>query len=381
MDSLISQLREQVSRPVEAARGLPNACYTDPAFFRFEQRRLFARHWTAVGVGAEIPNPGDVKPVSVAGQPVILVRGRDGALRGFHNVCSHRGMTLVTQPCNGQAVLRCPYHSWAYGLDGALKATPFVGGAGQNSHPDFSKADKGLKPVRVGVFWDIVFVDLSGEAPALEEWMRPVAERWHYYDASRMRHGAAEDSTGQFTLQANWKLAMENFCESYHLPWIHPGLNSYSRLEDHYHIFGSSFAGQGSRKYSPVESGNGHFPQLTGLPPEAVSGAEYLAVFPNLWLGAQCDHFYAVILDPVAPDRVVETMHLYYVGEEAAQASGYAPLREQNKRLWSQVFLEDVGVVEGMQRGRASPAFDGGCFSPAMDTPTLHFHRLVAAGL
>ena len=74
-------------------------------------------------------------------------------------------------------------------------------------------------------------------------------------------------------------------------------------------------------------------------------------------------------------------MHLYYVGEEAAQASGYAPLREQNKRLWSQVFLEDVGVVEGMQRGRASPAFDGGCFSPVMDTPTLHFHRLVAAGL
>ena len=381
MDSLLDQLREQVSRPVETARGLPNPCYTDPAFFRHEQERLFARHWTAVAVGAEIPDPGDVKPVTVAGQPVILVRGRDGAVRGFHNVCSHRGMTLVTEPCRGQQVLRCPYHSWAYALDGTLKATPFVGGPGQNSHPDFGKADKGLKPVRVGLFWDIVFVDLSGAAPALDEWMRPVAERWHYYDAGRMRHGAPEDSVGRFTLQANWKLAMENFCESYHLPWIHPGLNSYSRLEDHYHIFGPAFAGQGSRKYAPLVSGNGAFPQLEGLPPEAVSGAEYLAVFPNLWLGAQCDHFYVVILEALAPDRVVETMHLYYVGEEAARSAAFAPLREQNKRLWSQVFLEDVGVVEGMQRGRASPAFDGGCFSPVMDTPTLHFHRLVAAAL
>lgn len=381
MDSFLTQLREQVSRPVEAARGLPNACYTDPAFFRHEQQRLFARHWTAVAVGAEIPNPGDMKPVTLAGLPILLVRGRDGEIRGFHNVCSHRGMTLVTEPCHGQPAIRCPYHSWAYALDGALKATPFVGGPQQNNHPDFSKADKGLKPVRVGVFWDIVFAVLSGEAPPIETWMKPVSDRWSYYDAGAMTRGNPADSVGQFTLQANWKLAMENFCEAYHLPWIHPGLNSYSRLEDHYHIFGETFAGQGSRKYAPVESGNGTFPQLPGLPPDAVSGAEYLAVFPNLWLGAQCDHFYVVILDPAAPDRVVETMHLYYLGEAAAAGADFAALREKNRRLWSQVFLEDVGVVEGMQRGRASPAFDGGCFSPVMDTPTLHFHRLVAAAL
>ena len=381
LTQLVADARKRLDLPVHLARGLPNACYTDHDFFRLEQERIFGRHWTAVGVGAEIPNPGDVKPVEVAGRPVLLVRDKAGAVRAFHNVCSHRGMTLYDKPCQGQAALRCPYHSWAYGLDGKLRATPYVGGPHQNSHPDFDKSDKGLKPVRVAMQWDIVFVDLSGQAPELSAWLAPIAERWAGYDLSQMRHGALADSTGRFELKANWKLAMENFCESYHLPWIHPGLNSYSRLEDHYHIFGEHlFAGQGSTKYAPVQSGNGVFPTFPGIAPERAAHAEYLAVLPNFWLGLQIDHFYVVILDAVAPDRVVETMHLYYLGD-AATDDTYGSLRQRNSELWSQVFLEDVGVVEGMQRGRRSPAFDGGAFSPAMDTPTLHFHRMVAGAL
>lgn len=381
LSQLIAQTRDQLALPVHEARGMPSAFYTDSEFFRLEQERLFARHWTAVAVGAEIPAPGDVKPIEVAGRPLLLVRGRDGEIRAFHNVCSHRGMTLVEAPCRGLAVLRCPYHSWAYGLDGRLRATPFVGGPHENSHPDFDRADKGLKPVRVATQWDIVFVDLSGEAPELASLLAPIAERWAAYDLSLVRHGTLADSTGRFELKANWKLAMENFCESYHLPWVHPGLNSYSRLEDHYHIFGDDlFAGQGSTKYAPVQSGNGVFPIFPGIPEERSHYAEYLAVLPNLWLGLQIDHFYVVILDAVAPDRVVETMHLYYLGD-AATDPAFQPLREQNQKLWSQVFQEDVGVVQGMQRGRRSPAFDGGRFSPVMDTPTLHFHRMVAAAL
>jgi len=381
LSQLVERTRRQLALPVHEARGLPNAFYTDAEVFRLEQERLFARHWTAVAVGAELPSPGDVKPVEIAGRPVLLVRGRDGTIAAFHNVCSHRGMTLYQAPCSGQAVLRCPYHSWAYGLDGRLRATPFVGGPQQNSHPDFDRADKGLKPVRVAVQWDIVFVDLSGEAPELAEWLAPIGRRWAGYDLSLLRHGALADSTGRFELKANWKLAMENFCESYHLPWVHPGLNSYSRLEDHYHIFGEGlFAGQGSTKYTPVQSGNGVFPVFPGIPAAEREQAEYLAVLPNFWLGRQIDHFYVVILEAPAPDRVVETMHLYYL-DDAATDPAYEALRQRNKELWTQVFLEDVGVVEGMQRGRRSPAFDGGAFSPAMDTPTLHFHRLVAGAL
>ncbi len=381
LDRLIAETRQRLERPVNLARGLPNACYTADDFWRLEQERLFARTWSAVAVGAELPQPGDVKPVEVAGRPLLLVRGKDGQVRAFHNVCSHRGMTLYDKPCSGQAALRCPYHSWAYALDGRLKATPFLGGPKQSSHPDFDRADKGLKPVRCAIQWDIVFVDLSGSAPDLTSHLAPIAARWAEYDLSLLRHGELGDSTSSFELKANWKLAMENFCESYHLPWVHPALNSYSKLEDHYHIFGGSlFAGQGSRKYAPLETGNGKFPTFPGVPAERQHLAEYLAVFPNFWLGVQCDHFYVVILESPAPDRVVETLHLYYIGEIAADPA-FQPLREQNLRLWNQVFQEDVGVVEGMQRGRRSPAFDGGCFSPVMDTPTLHFHRLVADAL
>src|SRR3546814_5420797 len=119
-----------------------------------------------------------------------------------------------------------------YALDGSLKATPFIGGPGTSTCEGFDKAGHGLKPVRSAVWADAVFVDLSGQAPAFADFIAPIAQRWADFDFTRLRHGGA-DSSFSIEVGCNWKLAVENYCEAYHLPWIHPALNSYSRSEEH----------------------------------------------------------------------------------------------------------------------------------------------------
>jgi choline monooxygenase len=319
-----------------------------------------------------------VRPVDLLGLPLLFLRYKAGAIRVFHNVCSHRGMQPVAAPCNVKTVLRCPYHGWAYGLDGALHATPNFGGVGHHKVDGFDRKAHGLKAVRSAVWFDLIFVNLSGDAQPFEEHIAPLADRWRAFDAGLLRHGGP-DSSLELDVRCNWKLAVENNCDAGHLPWIHPGLNSYSRLEDHYNIEQDGlYAGPGSTVYRPTLAGGGTFPRFPSLPEHWKDRAEYVALFPNVLLGIHGDHFFAVWIEPLAPDRSLEHFEIYYVGEEPL-GDDYADLRVANAAQWRTVFLEDVMAVEGMQRGRASPAFDGGLFSPVMDTPTHCFHRWVAS--
>ncbi len=372
---------QRVLQPIGEARGLPNAAYTSEAFAAVERDGVLARGWTCIGVGAWVPRPGDLRPLQLMGLPLLLLRDRDGALRVFHNVCSHRGLRLVSAPCRARGLIRCPYHSWSYALDGSLKATPSIGGPGSNSCAGFDRSKHGLKPVRVAQWCDAVFADLSGEAPPFEDFIAPLAARWRAFDPQRLRHGG-DDSRFSIELACNWKLAVENYCEAYHLPWIHPALNQYSRLEDHYPIAeAGQMAGQGSTAYRPSLSADGRaFPIHPGLPAQWDGAAEYLALFPNVLFGVHADHFFTVVLEPLGPARTREHFEIYYF-DEAALGDACADLRAANTRQWQTVFEEDRGVVEGMQAGRASPAFDGGAFSPAMDGATHCFHRWMAAAL
>jgi choline monooxygenase len=179
-------------------------------------------------------------------------------------------------------------------------------------------------------------------------------------------------------VQCNWKLAVENYCEAYHLPWVHPSLNKYSRLEDHYNIMvADNFAGQGSYAYNLADVAGTRLPKFPAWPGDKQRQAEYIAFYPNVLLGIQADHAFALMLEPVSQQRTVEHLRVYYVGDEAA-GDEYAANRTATLESWRVVFSEDISAVEGMQRGRLSSAFKGGVFSPVMDTPTHHFHRWVA---
>lgn len=365
-----------VRRPLGLANGLPNAHYIDPALFDEERRAVLFDNWAGLAVGSDVPDIGDAKPLTFLGMPLLLVRDRAGAVRVFQNICRHRGMILVDAPRKIEGAIRCPYHSWCYSTDGKLVSTPHVGGPGHNTVDGIDRAALGLIEVRSHIWRDVVWINVSGTALPFEQANADLIARWAEFDKP-LHHGGA-DSRFELAINCNWKLAVENYCESYHLPWVHPGLNSYSRLEDHYHIEQAGrFSGQGTLVYRQLASEDGNvFPDFDGLSAKWDTAAEYVTAYPNVLLGVHRDHAFAIILVPEGPERTVEHIHLYYAREKTDPE-----LRARNTSQWKEVFEEDIFVVEGMQRGRHAVGFDGGRFSPAMDGPTHMFHDWVAAQL
>ena len=371
-----------VCKPIEAARGLPNQTYLSADIFTHERDQLMGQGWAAIGFASDLLQSGYVKPVNFMGLPLIMVRDREDEIRVFHNVCSHRGMILVQEEGPVKATLVCPYHAWSYDLGGDLRGTPHVGGVGKHKHDAFQCRGKGLKPVRNAVWMGMVFVNLSGDAEAFEDFIRPVEERWQGFWGM---HGVdllqvpPTDAALKVEVSCNWKLAVENYCEAYHLPWIHPELNRISKLEDHYNILqGSRIAGQGSLAYNLSDVAGTKLPQFPDWPSDKIRQAEYLALYPNILLGLQADHAFAMIIEPISPTETVEHLRLFYVGDEAF-GQDYEASRKSVLESWREVFAEDVFAVEGMQKGRLSPGYQGGHFSPELDQPTHHFHCWVAS--
>ncbi|WP_371154258.1 aromatic ring-hydroxylating dioxygenase subunit alpha [Jannaschia sp. 2305UL9-9] len=362
-----------VRQPIGVANGLPNAHYTDPNTYARESAAILHGQWAGLAVAAQVPTPGDAVPLTFAGVPLLLLRDRGGVVRVFQNVCRHRGMILVSEPTRIEGAIRCPYHSWCYSTEGRLVATPHVGGPGFNSDARIDKVTLGLIEVPSHIWRDVVFVNIDGTAPPFETVNAAAIARWAEFEEDRAGPLFHDGRSFTFDVACNWKLAVENYCESYHLPWVHPGLNAYSRLEDHYHIEDAGFSGQGTRVYRQLIEGDARFPDFTGLSDAWDTAAEYISLFPNILMGTHRDHAFAIILLPDGPGRTREHVHLYYATPD------FDPdLADRNTALWKAVFEEDVFVVEGMQKGRAAPGFDGGRFSPAMDGPTHRFHDWVA---
>jgi choline monooxygenase len=382
MEPTLEQLA-QVQRPIADATGLPNAAYTSTACFELERQAVMAPTWAAIAFTDSIPERPFAQPIDFMGLPLLVVRDRHETLRVFHNVCSHRGMRLVSEPTEVKGLITCRYHCWAYSTHGDLKATPHLGGVGQHHASGFDNAAHGLKVVRSAVFMGMLFVNLSGDGPDFDQHIAGLRRRAE----ELLRPGGwAELSPGltdaRLTLVApcNWKLAVENYCEAYHLPWVHPELNSYSRLEDHYCFLSDTFAGQGSLAYRGSDIAGAHLPRLAGWPADRLHVAEYPTLYPNVLLGFQADHAFAILLIPEAPDRTREELRIFYVGEGATE-DGYRACRAATLAAWRLVFEQDLSAVEQLQLGRASPGYGGGVFSPAMDTATHHFHAWVAARL
>ena len=366
-----------VTRPVAEARGLPNEFYTSPEIFELEKRKVFFPNWAAIGFDSDVPVNGYAKPMTFLGQPLLMVRDHQGVVRVFQNVCRHRGMILVEQAGPIARAIRCPYHSWCYELDGQLRTTPHVGGPGTNRHEQIKREELGLLEVRSHIWLGMVFVNLDGQAAPFEEANAELLER--YKEFTGPVHACGPESHMTITLNGNWKLAIENGAEAYHLPWVHPGLNSYSRLEDHYSMeIPGKFCGQGSTVYKPMLSEDGReFPDFAGLGPKWDTGAEYPMYFPNVMIGFHRNQFYGFIVEPVAHDRSIEHVQIFYADPSVA-GDEWREMRERNAKNWREIFDEDIFVVEGMQRGRSASTFDGGKFSPAMDGPTHCFHDYIA---
>jgi len=375
-----------VSNPIDKAHGLPNECYISHEYLMFERERIFKDKWTAIGIGSSIQNPGDARPYNLLGIPMILLRGKDKKIRVFHNVCSHRGYKLLNENCSLKNVLRCPYHSWAYDFEGKLVATPHIGGLNIHESDKFDKSKSNLKEVKSKVWMDIIFININNNEIKFNEYIKPLEKRWSKFIPKKDQNLLVHSKDyGYFSLnvKSNWKFAIENYCESYHLPTIHPELNKVSNISDHYHIQGLSnrFAGQGSKKYNQLIKGNKMFNNFKNWPKGLSKNSEYIALFPNVMIGLHIDHIYVFWLEPISINETKEHLAMYYVGDNSANGKELKNMRKENTNFWKDVMSEDIKAIEGMQEGRNSPVYNGGNFSPAMDNPTHQFHKWVAGNL
>lgn len=378
MKSILSpDVVEAVNRPTATASALPNAAYRSDDFFQAERDHLFSTTWTCIGNACSIPNIGDARPVELLGMPLLMIRQHSGSIAVFHNVCRHRGNQLVREPCTYKGSVMCPYHGWTYDTDGTLLATPHVGGHGTDHIDSIDQTERGLHSVRTAEWLDLVFVNISNTAPAFEDFIAPLGARAESLVAlSELERVRPATSHGAVTIEfaGNWKLCIENNLESYHLPWVHPDLNALSRLEDHYDYESADFAGQGTLAYDHTNVTSLMFPVFDGWNGRV---AEYPTLYPNVFIGFHCDHLWTRIIEPLEVNRSLDHFQIYYL-DDAAHSDAYELARKERFDVWKKVILEDLGVVEGMQLGRRSPAFDGGVFSPAMDAPSHHFAKWVA---
>jgi choline monooxygenase len=372
-------------RPVDLAATLPADAYRSEEFFALERERVFATSWVAVGCVAELREPGDVLVAEVAGRSLFVVRNRGGELRAFYNVCRHRGTRLLTEgECRVKRFIRCPYHSWAYDLDGACIGTPLF--EGSDIPPDqravfdmdgvraFDRADHGLLKVAVEAWGPLVFVNLDGDAGPLSEQLGDLPARTAGYRLDEWEIARV----AEYDVTANYKLAGENFMEYYHLPWVHPGLVKVSPLEAHHRWQGPGmYTGMCTSPIAPDTDGGGWqsgVPAIGGLSESDAASARFVWLFPNVALNVLPNHLFVILAQPRGPAATHERTYLLTHPESAATEDGIDGLAA----FWDTVNREDIEIVERVQQGLATTPFPGGRLCYRFEEPLHRFQNMVA---
>jgi glycine betaine catabolism A len=360
---------------LESGCMLPAAAYLDDDILAWERRHLFADAWVCVGRGDELAAVGARRAIAVGDDAVLLVRGEDRRLRGFFNVCQHRGHELAPCGSAGEAVHRsihCPYHGWRYGLDGALMSTPRF-----EPPPGFDRADHGLVPVAVEEWHGWVMVNVSGTAPAVGEYFAGFEPLVAPYEPERLVVGA----THSYEIAANWKIVVENYQECFHCPNIHPELCrvSPSTSGENYSGHGGLWVG-GWQELMPHAvtmslDGRSRAAPLRGLDAGARRRIEYLGLLPNVLVSLHPDYVMTHRLEPLAPGRTaIECQWLF--APESVAAEGFDPAFAVD--FWDLTNRQDWAACEGVQRGAASRGYHQGPFGADEDA-VAEFVRLVAA--
>ena len=358
-------------------KGLPAGAYTDEAFFKLEQKKVFQANWSLAGFAHEIPQPGDAIPGELGGLPIVMVRGKEGQIRVFHNVCRHRGLKLVDEPCSGRKDITCPYHGWMYGLDGRLLVAPHFGGMGKRTTDGFDYDERGLVEVRSAVWHDWIFANLDGNAGDFDEFLDPLKRYVGDLDLSRLDPILQMDSG---TVDANWKFLTENFAEPYHVPMIHPETAAGQPLKDHYMIRDRNLVGCG---IDVGDTANGAKAPKPGNGKELCLdfSAWYLVLYPHfnffVYFGDE-KHVYVMLNTPLAPDRTHQRRVIYQLGGPDQTDES----REAWRKLNEDVIREDWEMAVRLQAGRASPVMaDGGVMSPAWEVGEHGFDELIMASM
>jgi Rieske 2Fe-2S family protein len=357
--------------PTLEAHVLPPRVYHDPAVFAYERDAWFAGGWVSAGREDDAQEPGPYFLAPVAGENIIIARGNDGVLRGFYNVCRHRGATIVAEAAGTLPRFQCPYHAWVYDLEGRLR---------QPRHTellvDFDPDAWGLIPVRVEVWQGIVFVDLSGEAAPLHEHLGPIVGEFARFDLGTLRRVRRID----YDVKANWKALVENFLECYHCPGVHPQLNRITPYDS-----GSYLPSDAGTMNSYMEvlpefetlsmtgAADGR-PPITGMTDEDHNRVYYSVIWPNQLYSLHPDYLMLHWIAPLEPGRTLVRCEWFFDPVEMARPD-FNP--EEAIAFWDLTNRQDWHVCELQQQGTGSRAFTQGRYS-SLESSVHGFDLMVA---
>jgi len=348
---------------------LPGSYYTDPGIFEREQHEIFSRQWTYACRAEDLPAPGRFVRRRLGDESVIVVRGGDGELRAFLNVCRHRGASLcLTDSGDAGRAIRCPYHAWAYNLDGSLITAP-----NWRSMAAIDKADYGLHPVHLAEWHGLVWLNLSEDPEPFEEQIWPQLDYRLGGDRAKLeRYGLAGLRVGkriEYEVAANWKIIQENFQECYHCGTIHPelvgALPEFAVLtggaDAGYHTGGYGFA-EGVESFSL--SGHAELPRLPCLDPDDDRKYYGMVLRPNCFLSLLPDHAIVHRFELVAPE-VTRVVCEWLFAPETVADPAHAPGIDDAVELFHRVNQQDFAASEWCQPNMRSRAYrNGGVLVP-----------------
>jgi len=348
---------------LQDAYTIPAPWYTDARIAQLELQNVFSRTWQEVGRTAQVERPGQYVTATVAGEPIVAVRGSDGKLRAFYNVCRHHAMTVMNEPCGHAQHMRCPYHGWTYNLEGELRGmTEFEGVC------NFDRAQNGLVPVRVEAWENFIFVNLDPHAAPLRDFLGALVSL-----AKPLNFGGLQFvERRSYIQQCNWKVYVDNFLDGgYHVPHMHKGLNSvldYTNYTienvDRCCVQSSPVAVDKSSEASAAATRQG-------------DRAYYFWQYPNFMLNWYEGYLDTNLVIPLGVDRCEVIFDFYFGDTSEAQM----PYVRESMGVSERVQQEDIVICDGVQRGLSSRAYQAGRLSVRREAGEHLFHRLLAADL
>lgn len=335
---------------MQMPRNLEPSFYVDPGVHERERRAIFRSHWQMLGPVARVGGPGDYLAVTVAGWRLFVVRGRDGVLRGFHNVCRHRGARLVPDGTGRCDLLRCPYHNWVYDHQGALLQAPWFG-----EDPGFKAGDWPLQRAALAEWRGLLFLAIDADR-SLEDQLGDLPEEVEEFPLETFESVERR----QFTMRSNWKTYTDNFVEGYHIPGIHPGFMKVIDFKNFETVARNGLV----RMTAPQKSGS-------------IYGGKWLWMWPNWTLSVFPGGMNTSRIDPLGVNATELTYDFYFADRSEAAAESRRITIDVN----SGIVREDFGICETTQENYASGGYTPGPLSPRHEQSVAYFQRKVADAL